>query len=290
MKASFCAAALLLCFVWSAQADEPWLRLPPTPALPKLAATGLVAVNGARIWYGTVGPVERGAQGPEWVVLLHGGLANSAYMGGIAADLARDYRVLLIDSRGHGRSSAGSTPIGYDIMASDVLGVMDHLAIKRAALVGWSDGAIIGLVIARQHPERLSRLFAFAANSTPDGAADPSGSVVFMAYEKRAETEYAQISPDPGGYKAFYKAINTMWLTQPHFTKADLQAITVPTWIADGDHDEAILRRDTDFMAQTIPDARELILPGVSHFAFLQDPAMFDFAVRSFLQPGPVQP
>ena len=86
----------------------------------------------------------------------------------------------MLDSRGHGRSTRTETPIGYDLMASDVLALMDK-RIPKAALVGWSDGAIIGLDIAIHHPERLTRLFAFAANSDPSGVKDVSQSPVFTA-------------------------------------------------------------------------------------------------------------
>ena len=75
----------------------------------------------------------------------------------------------MLDSRGHGRSTRTETPIGYDLMASDVLALMDELGIAKAALLGWSDGAIIGLDIAIRHPERLTKLFAFAANWDPRG-------------------------------------------------------------------------------------------------------------------------
>jgi pimeloyl-ACP methyl ester carboxylesterase len=57
-------------------------------------------------------------------------------------------------------------------MASDVLALMDYLHVRKVAIVGWSDGAIIGLDIAMHHPEQVSKLFAFAANSDPSGVAD----------------------------------------------------------------------------------------------------------------------
>jgi pimeloyl-ACP methyl ester carboxylesterase len=77
-----------------------------------------------------------------------------------------------------------------------------------------------------------------------------------------------------------------MWTSQPHFTDEQLSHIKVPTWIVDGDHDEAIRRENTDHMAALIPGAGELILPGASHFAFIQDPAMFNSAVLHFLALG----
>jgi pimeloyl-ACP methyl ester carboxylesterase len=136
-----------------AQAEPPWLTLPPTPRLPNNAIkSGYAPVNGVKIWYSVFG---RGKP----VMLLHGGLANSNYWGHLVPALSSRYQVIVMDSRGHGRSTRSSEPIGYDLMASDVLAVMDYLKIEKAALVGWSDGAIIGLDIAINHSERLTRLF-----------------------------------------------------------------------------------------------------------------------------------
>ena len=82
------------------------------------------------------------------MILLHGGLASSDYWGGqVPALTAAGHRVIAIDSRGHGRSSRDNRPYSYELMASDVVAVMDALNIRRAVVVGWSDGAIIALVI-----------------------------------------------------------------------------------------------------------------------------------------------
>jgi pimeloyl-ACP methyl ester carboxylesterase len=75
-----------------------------------------------------------------------------------------------------------------------------------------------------------------------------------------------------------------MWETQPNWTAADLREIAVPTWIVDADHDEAIKRENTEFMAANIPGAGLLIQPEVSHFSFLQDPGQFTADVAHFLQ------
>jgi len=254
----------------------PWERLPPTPSLPKPDHSGVAAVNGIRLWYAVYG------QGDP-VILVHGGLANSDYWGLQIPVLARRYQVIVLDSRGHGRSTRTTAPIGYDAMAADVLALMDTLHVGRAALVGWSDGAIIGLDIAIRHPERLTRLFAFAANSDPSGVKDVGKSSVFSAYEERAAREYAKLSPTPTEFKAFLGNISKMWASEPHFTEAQLHGIKVPTWIVDADRDEAIKRKNTDYMASLIPGAGELILPAVSHFAFIQDPALFNEALMQFL-------
>src|SRR5271167_63811 len=203
----FCLLTLLASAA-PARAEQQWLTLPPTPSLPKPAQSGYAPVNGIRIWYATFG---RG----EPVLLLHGGLANSNYWGNQVPALARNYRVIVMDSRGHGRSAQDERPYGYDLMASDVLGLMDFLKLPKAAIVGWSDGAILGLDIAIHHPERLTKLFAFAANSDPSGVADIAQSPVFNAYIARAEKEYQALSPTPDQFKVFLDQISKMWETEP---------------------------------------------------------------------------
>ncbi len=270
--------AVLMVLGLNARAEEPWLRLPPTPALPHADRAATAPVNGIQLWYAVFGS---GHGSP--VLLLHGGLANSDYWGDIVTRLARTHQVIVIDSRGHGRSARGTQPLGYALMATDAVALLDVLNIDKTAVVGWSDGAITALEMAMHRPERVSRAFAFAANSDPSGVLDVHASPVFAAFIKRAGEEYARLSPTPRDYAAFETAIEKMWADQPHFSAAELAAIRVPVWIADGDHDEAIKRADTDFMARTIPGAREVILPGVSHFAILQDADMFTDILERFL-------
>jgi len=219
-----------LAFASATQAASlPWMTLPATPQLPKASTSGYAPVNGIRIWY-----AEFGHGSP--VILLHGGLANSNYWGNQVAALETRYRVIVMDSRGHGHSSRDARPYGYDLMAADVIGLIDKLHIRKAAIVGWSDGAIIGLDIAIHQPERLNGLFAFAANSNPSGVKDVNKSAVFTAFIARASKEYAQLSPTPREYQSFLAQITKMWNTQPYFD-AQLGSIRVPTVIADADHD-----------------------------------------------------
>jgi pimeloyl-ACP methyl ester carboxylesterase len=261
-----CALLLLAVLAQPASAQPPWLTLPPTPTLPAPLHSGTAPVNGIKIWYAEFG------QGAP-VILLHGGLANSNYWG-----------LQVMDSRGHGRSSRNAEPFGYDLMASDVLGLMDFLHIRKTAIVGWSDGAILGLDIAIHHPERLTKVFAFAANSDPSGVSDIAHSPVFTAYIARAAKEYELLSPTPHEYASFVAQIEKMWATQPNFTAAQLESISVPVWIVDADHDEAIKRENTEFMAAHIPGAGLLLQPDVSHFSFIQDPQQFNSDVLHFLE------
>jgi len=274
------ALLLVLCFGLAsaaAVAAELWQTLPPTPSRPKAEFEGTAPVNGVELYY-----AEYGSGQP--VILLHGGLGNSDYWGDLIPAMALHYRVIVMDSRGHGRSTRDAQSYGYDLMASDVIGLMDHLKLARADIIGWSDGAIIGLDIAMNHPDRIGRLFAFAANSTVDGLkADVLENPTFAAYIERAGEEYKQNSPTPKEYEAFLNQIGAMWASQPNWTDADLARIRTPVLIVDGEHDEAIRRDHTEMLARVVPGAQLLILPGVSHFAMLQNPAEFNAAVLKFL-------
>lgn len=270
-------AVMLTIVAFPAHAAPRWQTLPPTPTLPEADASGYAPVNGIRIWYASFGKGEP-------VLFVHGGLANSSYWGEQVRALSTHYQVIVMDSRGHGRSTRDAKPYGYDLMASDVIGLLDFLKIKKVALVGWSDGAIIGLDIAMHHPERLSKLFAFAANYDTSGVADATNNQVVDAYIARAGEEYAKLSSTPTEYKSFVDQITHMWSTQPHWTKADFAKIKTPTWIVDGDHDEMVKTDQPRTMADWMPEAGLLIEPDVSHFAFIQAPQQFNADVERFLK------
>jgi pimeloyl-ACP methyl ester carboxylesterase len=104
------------------------------------------------------------------VILLHGGLGHSGNWGYQVPALVRSgYRAVLIDSRGHGRSTRDARPFMYELMASDVLAVMDALHLEKAGLVGWSDGATIALILAMKAPTRVAGVYFFACNMDPSG-------------------------------------------------------------------------------------------------------------------------
>ncbi|BCQ71012.1 oxidoreductase [Pseudomonas sp. Eqa60] len=272
----FAVIALLMSFN-SAFAGERWQSLPPTPAPVAGAQAGYAEVNGIRLYYSKLG---HGSP----VVLLHGGLGNADYWGLQAKALAARHTVISVDSRGHGRSTRDARPYGYDLMADDVIALLDQLKIPRADFVGWSDGAILGLDLAMRYPQRVGKVFAYAANSQTSGVKEGvENNPTFAAYIERAGQEYTRLSPTPKEYPAFVEQIGHMWASQPNWSDADLAKIKTPVLIVDGDHDEAIKREHTEYMAQAIPGAGLLILPNVSHFAFLQDPGLFNAALEHFL-------
>src|SRR5579863_6252675 len=204
-------ALLLLVPLRAAHADALWQTLPPTPAPVPGERTGHAKVNGISLYYAVIG---HGSP----VVLLHGGLANSDYWGLQVKALAPHHTVILMDSRGHGRSTRDAHPYGYDLMADDVIGLLDSLHIQKADVVGWSDGAILGLDLALRHPDRVGRIFAFAANTVTSGVQDGvEKNPTFARYIARAGGEYAHLSATPKDYPAFVAQISKMWETEPNW-------------------------------------------------------------------------
>jgi predicted alpha/beta-fold hydrolase len=94
--------------------EPQWMTLPPTPVLPSASGSGYAPVNGIKIWYAMFGRCEP-------VILFHGGLANSNYRGNQVPVLAKDYQVIVMDSRGHGRSSRNEKPFGYELIQCALL-------------------------------------------------------------------------------------------------------------------------------------------------------------------------
>ncbi len=245
--------------------------------LPETDLQGYVENDGARIWYAAYG-----AGAP--VILLHGGLGHSGNWGNqVPALVAGGYRTILIDSRGHGRSTRDEQPYTYELLASDVLAVMDALQIERAGFVGWSDGACTALILASKVPDRLAGVFFFACNMDPSGTKEfEFGPLVQRCFSRHVK-DYAQLSPTPDQFDDFSEAVGLMQRTQPNYSAGDLAQIHVPVAIVHSEHDEFIKREHAEYLARSIPNAEFIYLHGVSHFAPLQRPDQFNAAMLAFL-------
>lgn len=231
--------------------------------VPAAEAEGFVAHAGARIRYSSFG------SGPT-VILLHGGLGHSGNWGyQIPALLEAGYRILLIDSRGHGRSTRDERPYTYELMASDVLAVMDSLKIDRAAMTA---------------PERVQGVFFFGCNMDPSGTQeiDESNPLLQRCFSRHAK-DYASLSATPNAFQDFVDAVSLMMKTEPNYNAAALARIDVPVAIVQSERDEFIRREHAEYLARSILGAQFILLPGVSHFAPLQRPALFNGALLDFL-------
>jgi pimeloyl-ACP methyl ester carboxylesterase len=221
------------------------------------------------------------------VILLHGGFASSDSWGFEVPRLAARHEVIVIDARGHGRSSMPAAALGYDQMASDVIAVLDAVHVHKASVVGLSDGGIVALILGFRHPDRVNRLFVWGAtynlhvdrSGPPDPAMKGMGAI-FMA---RMQAQYRALSPTPDGFPALRAKLGALYDKEPNLTADELGRITAPTVIADGEHEQFIAPEHTEQLARMIPGARLVILPNVSHGGPQQDPVAFHKAVAALL-------
>jgi pimeloyl-ACP methyl ester carboxylesterase len=246
-------------------------------SLPATDDCGYVEHDGVRIWYSTYGS---GAP----VILLHGGLGHGGNWGyQVPMLIGLGYRAVLIDSRGHGRSTRDLRPYTYELMASDVLAVMDALHLEKAAMVGWSDGACTALILARQVPARVAGVFFFACNMDPSGTKTFEMSPIIERCLVRHTKDYAELSSTPDQFKAFAEAVGEMQRNEPNYSARDLAEIHVPVAIVQSERDEFIKPGHADYLAKSIPGAELIWLSDGTHFAPLQRPELFNRVLRSFL-------
>ena len=259
--------------------DDTLIRFEAEGALrcPRRGSKATRRTTAPRIWYASYGSGRP-------VILLHGGMGNAGNWGyQLPALLAKGYRVILVDSRGHGRSTWDGGPFSYDQMAADVIAVMDRLAIDRAALIGWSDGACAALVLASALPRRVAGVFFFGCNMDPTGVKEIEFTPVLQRCVARHRLDYEQFSSTQARFEEFSGALSLMQSTQPNYTAEDLERIRVPVTIAQSEFDEFIKPEHAEYLARTIPGAEYVYLPGVSHFAPLQRPDQFNAAALAFL-------
>ncbi len=249
----------------------------PAP-LPIEIDGGYVENQGAKIWYATYGTGLP-------VVLLHGGLGHSGNWGyQVPALMSGGYQVVLIDSRGHGRSTRDDRPYTYQLLAADVLAVLDLLHLDKVAFVGWSDGADTSLIFADLWPNRVAGVFFFACNMDDSGTKQITeyGPTLTNCY-KRHSKDYELLSTTPDQFEALVEAVGIMQRTQPNYSAQDLARIMVPVLIVQSELDEFIKREHAEYLAQSLPHAELNILMDVSHFAPLQRPEQFNRIMLAFL-------
>ena len=216
----------------------------------------IVEVNGISIRY-----EQQGHGSP--IVLLHGNGGNHHTFDGLIERLAAFYTVYAPDSRGHGESGR-SGPLSYEQLASDIACFIQTLGLHRPALYGFSDGGIIGLLVASGWPGLLSRLAVSGANSTPKG----------LKAHVRA------------GYRLLYAIGHCerigMMLHGPALTKELLAQIDIPVLVLAGSRD-MIREEDTRFIAAQIPYAQLCILPGEGHGSYVHKPEQISALLLPFL-------
>lgn len=237
-------------------------------------------LNGIRVYY------EVHGAGPA-LLLLHGGAGSGDQFSKQVPFFRTRFKVIVPDACAQGRTSDREGPLAYHAMAEDAIALMDHLKIRQADVMGWSDGGVVGLDAAMNHPDRIRHVVALGANFRPDGL-NPAD----IAWNDSAKAEsfgpdmekfYRSVAPDPSHYKVAMNKVIELWRTQPSYTPQELHKIRVRTLIVAGEHD--LVRRDhTEALAKAIPGSRLWIVPGASHSAMQEQPELVNRVALRFLR------
>lgn len=269
------AISLMLCGgALSREALKPWEILRPTSPLPPAIETGRQDVGDVDLYYAVYG------QGDP-VILLHPALGNADDWASQIGPLSQEFQVIVIDLRGHGRSSGSDAPLSYRLMAEDVLHFIKGRKIKQPAIIGWGDGATVGLELARRYPKRIGRFIAFGLAFNRTGLQQrPDEEETFIQYVLQAQAEYARLSGNGAGFVRTLDQWEALWERAPDYTPDDLAALKVPTTIIAAEHDEWVRYEHMTEAARLIPGVTFVGISRASHFAPWQATKPFNDVLR----------
>lgn len=183
------------------------------------------------------------------LILLHGNQEDSRIFDRLMAALSAQYTVYIIDTRGHGQSEAPST-YTYQDMVEDIASFIRKLNLRQPYLFGFSDGGIIGLMLASQYPNILGKLVVAGANT------DVSG----LTRKERLKLKFENlVKPNP---------LVKLMLTQPPITDAQLRRITVPVLAMVGEKDVITIEHTREFSSK-IKHSRLMVMPKQTHDSYI---------------------
>jgi pimeloyl-ACP methyl ester carboxylesterase len=240
------------------------------------AAVGKYAdIRGFKMYYETYGKGE-----PLLIIHGNGGSINN-FLYQIPY-FAKNYQVIIADSRAQGRSIDHADSLSYEMMTDDLNALLDKLNLKQCYVIGWSDGGINGLLMAIRHPDKIKKLAITGANLWPDtSAVDP---FVYNYAFKMNQVGRDSIKKLTGAKLAAAKdqlKLLHLLTYEPHIKLEDVKKITCPTLVIGGDHD-VIRTKHTMLIAETIPNSDLWILPNSGHSTPIYYKDMFNQVVGDF--------
>jgi pimeloyl-ACP methyl ester carboxylesterase len=212
------------------------------------------------------------------LVLLHGGMSNRDDFDVQLAELISRYRVWRPDRRGHGTTPDVPGPITYDNMADDTIEFLESVVGEPAHVIGYSDGAMVGLLVALRRPDLVRKLVLMGLYVNRDGEVEWFGRYVRGAtaadLPDTIRRGYGERSPDgPEHFDEVAEKVLHLWRTEPDLPVDALRDLAVPTLLLQGDDDIVTLEHGVA-MARAIPDVQLAVVPGTSHTVPYEKPAL----------------
>ncbi|MEM1484587.1 alpha/beta hydrolase [Oscillospiraceae bacterium PP1C4] len=230
---------------------------------------GFVENGGAQLYYEITGEGEP-------LVLLHGNGEDMGYFKHQIPFFSAHYKVIAIDTRAHGRSSRGTGTLDFTCFAQDVIAVLDALQIEKAHILGFSDGGNIALHLVLSHPERVCSLILNGANLNPSGVKASVQVPIVLGY-----AVCSAIAVFARGARQKQEILGLM-VHHPKLSPEQLAPINTPTLVIAGAKD-MIRQSHTELIAQSIKNAKLVIVPDASHTVAAEKPEIFNQTVLNFL-------
>ena len=234
-------------------------------------------VSDAKIYYEVYG---KGAP----VLILHGGGVGTPYeMGKFIDDLKKNYQVIVMSTRGHGRSEIGHNPLTYEQKADDALAVIKEVTNKPVKIIGFSDGAYTAYKIAAMYPAQVERVVAIGAGTLKEGYFSGEMSLEGLAQiDSQFIDEQKKIRPEPERWQEFCNDYMTFWnkmsVGEEIFTK-----IKCPVLLIVGDEDDHAPVITVLEAHQMINNSRLCVVPKAWHSAFIDNYEVTKSAIMPFI-------
>ncbi|MFC4942500.1 alpha/beta fold hydrolase [Pseudonocardia sp. GCM10023141] len=249
-------------------------------------ATGYAPVNGLQMYYeihGTGRPL----------VLLHGGvLTIDLSFGSLIPALSATHQVIAVELQGHGRTADTDREMTIPNLASDVVGLLDHLGIEKADLFGFSLGGLTAVQVAVSHPDRVGRLVAASVHFRQDGYyeeifnPDPdagSRRLPTAADFQEMQEAYESVASDPSHFGAFMAKTSQAAGAFRGWSDDELRGVAVPTLLLVGDTDFVRIEHAAE-MFSLLPDAQLAVIPAATHMDVTRRIEIVVPAVAGFLK------
>jgi pimeloyl-ACP methyl ester carboxylesterase len=190
---------------------------------------------------------------------------------------AKNYKVIVADSRSQGNSKDETDSLSYEMMADDYAALLDEMKVDSAFVIGWSDGGIIGLLMAIHHSKKVKKLVVTGANLWPDTTAvfDDVRQIFLPRYN------FAKAIPDKNAMQKSAWKLLRLVIEEPHISLSDLKKISVPALVIGGDHD-MVKPEHTLLISQSIPKSYLWIVPNSGHSPLLVHKDQFNITVDEF--------
>ncbi len=249
-----------------------------TPYGDNLKAGNYVQAGDAKIYYEVYG------QGAP-ILILHGGGVGSPYeMGKLIDELKKNHKVVIMSTRGHGRSEIGHSPLTYEQKSTDALTVLNTISQEPVQILGFSDGAYTAYKLAAMYPARVERITAIGAGTLKAGyySAD-SLNIDEIAKIDPEFVEYQKsIRPEPERWQQFAKDYMTFW-SNLNVGEETFGAIQCPVLLITGDEDDHAPVITVLEAHQMLKNSRLCVIPKAWHTAFLDNYEMTAAAIFQFV-------